>query len=380
MSLTIRVLCWDHPRCTGPVAAAARAYAEVRPDVTVRWGTRPLSQFNDQPIWEIDEPYDLVFVDHPMAGAIAARSAATPLESLLPDDELERIQSQSIGASHRSYTWAGSQWALGVDATSHVSALHTKRLAGLSVETPRTWDDVLRLAASSPGAVALPLDPSDALCTLISLSANAALTAEDQPHWLRPEGVEMLTTLAGSLDPACFDLNPPRLLARMTSDDSPIAYVPHIFGYASAARAPMAFADVPGVDGRPLGAILGGAGLAVVPTSAHPTEAAAFAGWLSGERVQRELVVPAGGQPGGRGAWDDPPAGPDTVDYFRATRGSIEHAYVRPRDPWWPRFQREAGVRLVELLRDGASPGRVHDDLDALADQHRNAHPVEVRP
>lgn len=380
MTLELRGLCCDHPRCTRPMAAAGAAYRAVRPDVTVRWDARPLAMFNDQPAWEVEGGYDLIFVDHPMTGAAAERGALVPLDTILGGETTARIEAASVGPTQRSYVWAGHHWALGVDAATQVAAVRTDRLAALGAATPRTWDDVLTLAARAPGAVALPLYPSDALCSLVSLSANAALAAGDHPEWLRPEGAEMLAELAGLVDPACFDANPPALLEAMASGKGSggIAYVPLVFGYASLARPPLSFTGVPGVDGRPRGAVLGGAGLAVIPASANVSEAGAFAAWCMDPEVQRNVLLPAGGQPGGRTVWDDPGAQGPAAGFFAATRDSVEQAFVRPRDPWWPDFQRQAGVRLAALLRERAPAGRIVGELSELADRHRETDTVEA--
>jgi len=374
MTVTLRGLCWDHPRCTLPMAAASSAYRAEHPEVTVTWDARPLALFNDQPVWEIEAGYDLVYVDHPMTGAIAKREALVPLDTVLPPETLARIAAESIGASHRSYQWDGHQWALGVDAVTQVAAVRTDRLHRITAAIPRTWDDVLELASRVPGSVAIPLYHSDALCSLISLSANAALAAAEPATWLREDAAQMLVDLVGLVDPSCFDLNPPAMLQRLASDEGAIAYVPFVFGYAHLSRPPLSFTDVPGIDGRPRGAILGGAGLAVLPDSRHIPAAAEFAAWCMDARVQREILLPACGQPGNRLVWDDPSAVAQTAGYLRDTRRSIDEAYTRPRDPWWPRFQRQAGLRLVELLQERAPARRIVADLAALAERHQAAY------
>ncbi|HEY0448459.1 extracellular solute-binding protein [Actinophytocola sp.] len=362
MTVRLRGLCWDHPRCVRPMAAAAAAYRAVRPDVVLEWDARPLAQFNDQPVWQVTGGYDLIFVDHPMVGAVAAREALVPLDSVLAAGELDRIEARSVHGG--AYTWDGRRWALGVDAACQVAALRADRLGADQV--PATWDDVLALAKSAPGSVALPLYPSDAICGLMSLSANAGLAAGERPGWLHPDGAAMLVELAGLVDPGCFDLNPPALLDVMAGE-SDIAYVPLVFGYATLSRPPLRFADVPGVDGRPRGAVLGGAGLAVFPASRHVAEAAAFAAWCMDTGVQRDVLLAAGGQPGNRLVWDDPGADDVAGGFLAATRRSIDEAYVRPREAWWPAFQRDGGRLLVRLLRDGATPGRVVEELTGLA-------------
>lgn len=372
MTVNLRGLCWDHPRCIQPTAAATAVYRTLRPDVTIRWSARPLAKFNDEPPWEVADDYDLIFVDHPVVGAAAERGALLALDTVLPAQQLARFEADSIGATHRSYAWGHHQWALGVDAACQVAAVHDERLSGLGAVVPRTWEDVLTLAKSAPGSVALPLNQSDALCTLISLSANACLAAGDTPTWLRREAVEVLVELSGLVDPSCFHLDPPQVLAAMMRE-SRVAYVPFVFGYANLARAPLSFVDVAGVDGQPHGSILGGAGLSVSSRSRHPEEAAAFAAWCMDPSVQRHLLLPAGGQPGNRLMWSDGgTSSSDQSDFFSATRRSIEHAYVRPRDPWWPSFQSEAGLRLESLLRTGGAAARIVSELEELAARHHH--------
>jgi multiple sugar transport system substrate-binding protein len=294
---------------------------------------------------------------------VAERDALVPLDSVLDSAVLDGIAAAAVFGE--AYTWHGRRWALGVDAACQVAAYREDRIDAADV--PATWDDVLALAKSDRGAVALPLYPSDAICALMSLSANASLAAGEEAHWLHPHGAEMLADLARLVEPVCFDRNPPALLDAMAAEGTGIAYVPLVFGYAYLSRPPLRFADVPGADGRPRGAVLGGAGLAVFPDSGAVAEAAAFAAWCMDTEVQRDVLLAAGGQPGNRLVWDDPAANEVTGGFLSATRRSIDGAYLRPREPWWPDFQRDAGRLLVRLLREGTGPDGIVDALSALA-------------
>jgi len=345
------------------MAAAAAAYRAVRPDVELAWAARPLAAFNDQPVWEIEAGFDLVFVDHPMVGAIAGRDALVPLDTVLDATVLDPVHDESVSGG--SYLWGGHRWALGVDAACQVAAYREDLLDA----APRSWAEVLELAWSRPGAVALPLYPSDAICSLMTLSANASLTEGEPPVWLHPRGAEFLAELAGLVAPISFDTNPPALLDAMRDPDTALAYVPLTFGYANLSRPPLRFADIPGVDGIPRGAVLGGAGLGVLPASGHVAEAAAFAAWCMDTSVQREVLLPAGGQPGNRLVWTDESANEVAGGFLSATRRSIEAAYLRPRDACWPDLQRDCGKLLAGLLREGTTGGAIMEKLTTLAEE-----------
>ena len=375
----LRGLCWDHPRCTEPMAAAAAAWHDRNPHVTITWDARPLAAFNDQPITEAVRGYDLVFVDHPTIPEAVPSGCLRALDELLPAADLAALAADSIAGSHDTYHYAGRQWALGVDAACQVAVVDGKRLSGYTGVVPITWAQVLDLARHEPDAVAIPLYPSDAIISLISITVgHARATGRPVPSTLvSAEAVELLCELVGLADPRSFELNPPRLLALMSATDDGRAYAPLIFGYTNFQRpdAPhrrLRFVDAPTISrGTSGGTVLGGAGLAVPATSGYPVEAAAFAAWICGAAAQRDIVCVHAGQPASRRVWSDPSADALVGGFFSGTRATMDGAFVRPQTARWPRWQEFAGERLVELLRAGTPPGRIHRELTDLAEAHQ---------
>ena len=234
---------------------------------------------------------------------------------------------------------------------------------------------MLELASSRPGRVALPLYPTDAICSLLTICANSGVAAAAGPTlFLDPitgeRAVATLADLLPLLHPASLHENPPALLERMTAAEE-IVYVPLVFGYTNYARAQPAgrqrlrFLDIPSAGHGPTGSILGGAGLAVSAESVRAGDAAAFAAWVCGPREQADIVFPAGGQPASRVAWLDPALDARAGGFFSGTRRTVESPWVRPRDAWWPGFQETAGNLLAERLAGrGTRPG---DRLGARA-------------
>jgi multiple sugar transport system substrate-binding protein len=383
-SVELSVLCWDHPRCTSPVSAAAQEWHRLNPDVRISVTARPLASFNDQPVAEIAGSADLLFIDHPMVGSVAETRALLPLGDLVDDDVLGALSEDSIGGSHASYLWDGGQWATAVDAACQVAVLDGARAGTLVGSAPRSWDDVLELARNSPGVVGIPLYPSDAVLSLLSITANLRASGEASDGFWSLEAVYILSELVRSVSPRCFDLNPPRLLDLMSAgaaDDAPV-YAPLLFGYTNYQRPTatgrrLTFVDVPSVGAQPAGAVLGGAGLAVSAYGRHPEEAARFAAWLAGADAQRSIVLPADGQPGSRSVWHDHDADAVVGGFFSGTRATIENSHLRPRDSWWPAYQEAAGLALVDLLRTGASASAIHSDLTRLLDAARTEETVQ---
>jgi len=351
----LRGITWRHTRGYAPLVATAQAWMDARPDTEILWDRRSLSAFSEAAIEGLAQDFDLLVIDHPFVGLAADRELLVPLDEELPATFLSDQARGSTGASFRSYTRGGHQWALAVDASAQTSAARTNLLEELGVPWPATWDDVLLLARRR--MVALPLAPIDALSTFFALCAQRGdppgrfadrLVSDRAGAW----ALETFRALFDAVDPSCLQMTPPSVLARMaTSDD--IAYAPMLYAYSNYARdgfAPklVTFGDVP--DGELGGGTLGGAGLAVSARSANREAALAYAAWVSGADVQRSLYVLAGGQPGHRAAWEDDVANQITRGFFRAVLPTVERAYLRPTHPRFPAFQAEAGLLLHDFL------------------------------
>ena len=181
-----------------------------------------------------------------------------------------------------------------------------------------------------------------------------------------------MAELAARLDPACFDLDPIEASERMATADTRIACIPLTYGYVSYARdgfreRRLSFADIPlaGRDG-PIGSALGGTGIAISARTAHPEAAKDFAYWLAGADVQRGPYAEAGGQPGHAAAWEDPAVNAPTHDFYRATRATLEGAWVRPRHDGYMGFQQAAADRINQALLGREAGARLVADLNRM--------------
>jgi multiple sugar transport system substrate-binding protein len=353
--------------------ACTEAWARLHPDVELLWDNRSLTAFGDEPLEEVAHRYDLIMIDHPFCGTAEATGTLAPLDDLLGADLLATLAADSVGPSHASYSFHGRQWALATDAACQVAAVREDLLDGASA--PATWDEVRDLARTQPGRVAVPLAPAQAICAFLTLCANAGSPAAQAPARLvdREIGLaalELLDELYRLGPSGALEWEQPDVLARLTSSDV-LVYVPLVFGFVTYSRAdrvpsPCRFLDLASAGAGPAGGILGGAGLAVSATSTHPGEAAAFAAFASGADAQRTLVGPSGGQPGSRTAWTDPELDRAAAGFFSGTTATIEQAWVRPRERWWPAFQLKGGRLLSSGFGASVRPRALLDSLDSL--------------
>lgn len=345
---------WDHPRGYDPLQACSAQW-KARTGIEITWDRRSLQDFESYPVEELARQYDLVVIDHPHVGQITRKACLRPFEA----DEVGDSANGTLGASFASYTWDGRQWALPIDAASQVLAYRPDRLKA----APRQWDDIMELARA--GRVALPMRAPHSLMCLYTLCAQMGTPAREQGPQLFdvPAAVdvcERLRALMRYVDPACYTMDPIAVFEQMAQTDSPIDCVPLIYGYVSYAwegfrPARLRFAEMPSFAGYgPVGSALGGTGIAVSCYGRHQAEAAAFAVWVASGDVQRGLYAQAGGQPAHAKAWDDALVNAAAGGFYRDTRATLDHAWVRPRHDGYMAFQHAASVRLSDGLLAGS--------------------------
>jgi multiple sugar transport system substrate-binding protein len=337
---------------------AAAALWEQQTGTRLRWESRSLASFGDQSLAAVAGDYDVIVVDHPLVGEAAAHEVLVPLEEYIDAGYLAGLAEQTVGPSYRSYQYAGHQWALPVDAACQVTAFRPDLMR--STPLPRNWDEVADLALRQPRLVALPLQSAHTLSALCTLCANAGAPVGENGEWLAEahRAIELLRICARGTAARFADAEPPEILAELAAGNE-LGYIPLTYGYVSysgqATGSPgCRFTNIPSGAAGPAGATLGGAGLAVPARSPRRDAALEFLRWCCSGQVQQGVIAANGGQPAHRAAWEDPAVNARTQDFYASTRATIDSAWVRPREPWWPYFQRHAG----EAIRRGIVGGK----------------------
>jgi multiple sugar transport system substrate-binding protein len=370
---------WDHTRGYDSIVAATKAYMAVNPDVQISWDKRVLHDFGHAPVDGLARDYDMVILDHPWAGFIAADGCFVALDDVIDADTLASLAKRSAGPSHRTYSYDGKQWALAIDAATLVASYREDIMAELGATPPRTWEQVIALAEQCNAAgkqVLIPMGPIDAISSFLTLTANLSITPfADDKRMVHVDVARTVMTALKALmrhcDDACYEHTPVSVMEAMSTTDD-VAYCPLMYGYNNYARAGYRphrcrYADIPALgDDGPLGSHIGGAGLAISKRCAHLDVAADFAQYAAGGQCQRTIYFSAGGQPGHLDAWEDPAVDEAAGGFFSDTRETIERAYVRPTYNGYLPFQYEAGRLITLCLREDGDPVAMLRQIDRL--------------
>ncbi|MCZ8516849.1 extracellular solute-binding protein [Paenibacillus filicis] len=366
--IRLKGMTWNHARGIQPLVAASAEFARRHPQVTIEWDARSLLDFENYPLEQLADAYDLIMIDHPHIGTAVAEGLLHPLEERLSAEFLEDQERNSVGRSYASYTWEGRQWALAADAAAQVSAYREDLLTARELPVPHTWDDVRRLASELPEGqrIGMPLVPTHAFSsffTLISQIGNRKCWSDgsDLDEETGEQTLALLQELMPLLHPKSVDCDPISMSDRMARTNE-IAYVPLMYGYSNYARdgfAPHAirYCDIPSDEGGPRGSMIGGVGLAVSARTRHPDWSARFLELAVGGKFQRTSFFQNGGQPGHRSAWLDPEVNRLSGGFFAQTLRTLDLGSMRPRFDGYIEFQKQAGAWIREgIIRQ--DPGR----------------------
>lgn len=369
--ITLKGMTWSHPRGYDPlVACSARWQAET--GITVEWDKRSLQDFESFPVEELARAYDLIVIDHPHVGQITKEGCLHPLDGAGRETELDALAAGSVGQSFPSYFYKGHQWAFPIDAATQVQATRPDRL----VTAPRTWDEIKALAQT--GRIILPLRPPHSLMSFFTLAGNIGVACNNQPEGdliSVEDGTRVYTLLADVarlVDPACYDMDPIAAFEVLAEDNNAYACVPLAYGYINYAcpgfrKNVLAFSDIPAAGSlRSIGSALGGTGIAVSAFGSNVAEAVKFAHWIASGEVQKGLYGNSNGQAGHAQAWEDDTLNAASGNFYRATRATLESAWLRPRHDGYMDFQQAASDRLNAGLKGNEDAQGVIRDLNSL--------------
>ena len=68
----LRGMTWGHRRAIDPLLATKALFEQQHPEIEIEWASRPLHGFEFTPVPDLAREYDLIVLDHPFCGEIAA--------------------------------------------------------------------------------------------------------------------------------------------------------------------------------------------------------------------------------------------------------------------------------------------------------------------
>ena len=99
--IVLRGLTWDHRRAIDPLVATMPDFRSRRPGTDIVWSSRSLHDFEFAPVHELVRQFDLIVLDHPSVGEIAASSCLEPLDDLIDSQTAAAF----VGPSLESYSY-----------------------------------------------------------------------------------------------------------------------------------------------------------------------------------------------------------------------------------------------------------------------------------
>lgn len=369
-TIHLKGITWDHPRGYNCLVAVSKQYF-LEHNVNVSWQVRSLQDFADVSIAQLAERFDLIVLDHPHVGQVAANGCLVPLPA--PVD----ISSSSMGGSVESYFYSDQYWAYAIDASCQMATFRPD----IDSPRPRHWQDFLNKDSRKYRALT-PLKPVDALDMWLTLAASLDEKIPTSPETFINEpaallGLDILKCLY-RLGPAeAISWNPIQVL-EVLSTTNEFAYSPCLFGYVNYCKPGfkkyrLAYSDLPCFAGQNTRrSILGGAGLAVSKNTADQAAAIHYAQWVASEPIQSGDYLSNDGQPAHRNTWLQKAADPIYGGFFGGAQKTMMTAWTRPREEWFLYFVDDACEIFPDFFNKNQSSRDFLRQINALYREHIN--------
>lgn len=365
----LRGMTWGHRRAIDPLLATKALFEQQHPEIEIEWASRPLHGFEFTPVPDLAREYDLIVLDHPFCGEIAATRCLLPVDDVIAASGGDRYVGPSLG----TYTYAGACWAVPIDAACQVAVSRPDLLHALDAMPPIDWRELLALGQKASGKglkLAIGLRGVHSLMTFFTLCANLGrpcATDPDQPLVDRDTAraaLDHIRALLAYCPGESLDWNSIELHDVMVARDD-LVTCPAVYCYATYAendqRKPLRFHDMPGPNGMK-GSTIGGTGLGLSALRGAGEAALAYARFAASPFVQR-LFAEHHGQPARRETWTDPAIDARFGGCYSATLATAEACWTRPRFPGYLGFQAKAGDLIEQHLRGAMDEAQLLDRL-----------------
>jgi multiple sugar transport system substrate-binding protein len=368
----LRGITWNHRRAIDPLTGTLDRFHAQHPETTIQWMSRPLHGFEFTPVLDLAKEYDLIVLDHPFVGDIAAAGCLLPLDELLGADDREAF----VGPSLAAYRFDGRLWAVPIDAACQTAVSRPDLLTRLDQSPPEIWSDVVelgRMAVRAGYHLAIGLRGVHSLMTFFTLCANLGSPCSDEPnsplvdHETACTSLALLRELVSLCPEQILDWNSIDLHDAMVARDD-LIFCPAVYCYATYAepdqRRPLRFHDLPGPCGC-RGSTIGGTGLGISASCKFPELAKSYVRFAASVPAQLAFADHHG-QPARSAVWENAAINQRFGGCYRATRTTIEQSWIRPRYAGYLGFQAKAGPLIEQHLRGVLSEADLLETLETL--------------
>jgi multiple sugar transport system substrate-binding protein len=368
----LRGITWSHRRAIDPLTGTLGQFRAQHPEIEIEWISRPLHGFEFTPVLDLAKEYDLIILDHPFVGEIAATECLLPLDELFGGDDCNAF----VGPSLATYRFAGRLWAVPIDAACQTAASRPDLLSRLDQSPPAIWSEVInlgRMAVRAGYHLAIGLRGVHSLMTFFTLCANLGSPCSVAPKSPLMDRETARTSLALLRELVTFcpeqalDWNSIDLHDAMIARDD-LIFCPAVYCYATYAepdqRRPLRFHDLPGPRGC-RGSTIGGTGLGISASCKYPEAAKSYARFAASLPAQLAFARNHG-QPALSAIWEDAAINEMFGDCYRATRDTIEQSWIRPRYAGYLDRQAKAGTLIEQHLRGALAETALLEMLEAL--------------
>jgi multiple sugar transport system substrate-binding protein len=359
--IVLRGMTWDHRRAIDPLVSTMPGFRARRSDVDIFWTARPLHGFEFDPVQELAQQFDLIVLDHPFVGDIAATGCLEPLDLLIDAETAASF----VGRSLESYRYDGRTWALPIDAACQVAVARPDLISSIGLGVPQTWDEMFELgsAARRHGQwLAVGLKGVHSLMTFFTLCANIGAPCGMSPGEdlfdvaTAQAALNALRRLVSYCPPQVVDWNSIALHDALLARND-LVFCPAVYCYATYAEAdmpkPLRFHDLPGVAMvSSAGSTIGGTGVGISARSRYREESMDYIRYIAEIATQKNFAAHHG-QPARIEAWLDPSIDDRFGGCYSSTLKTMQSTWIRPRYPGYLAFQAAAG-QLIELHLRGA--------------------------
>jgi multiple sugar transport system substrate-binding protein len=367
--IKLRGMTWGHRRAIDPLLATKALFEQQHPEIEIEWSSRPLHGFEFTPVPDLATEYDLIVLDHPFCGEIAATRCLLPVDDIIAATGGDGY----VGPSLATYTYASACWAVPIDAACQVAVSRPDLLQAVDRPAPEDWAALLALgqAATRKGLkLAIGLRGVHSLMTFFTLCANLGKPCATDPGQplveedTAREALDHIRALLAFCPKESLDWNSIELHDAMVARDD-LVTCPAVYCYATYAesdqRTPLRFHDMPGPNG-PMGSTIGGTGLGLSAYRGNGEAALAYAHFAASPEVQR-LFAENHGQPARREIWTDRAIDERFGRCYSATAATMEACWTRPRFAGYLGFQAKAGDLIEQHLRGAMDEATLLDRL-----------------